>query len=159
MAWPADRPAARDAAAVSDAPVHGYGRKTLADKLGLAKRPDWRVLSVDAPDGYAALLADVWPLANHVAVRGRRAVAGQFDLVHLFVPDEATLAERLPAVLPRLADGGALWVSWPKKSSPLFRDLTEDGLRRLILPTGWVDVKVAAVNETWSGLKFLRRRT
>lgn len=140
------------------APVHGYGGKTLADKLGLAKRPDWRVLSIDAPPEYPALLADVWPLASYVAVTGRRAVKGEHDLVHLFALDEAHLARRLPAALGAAADGGAVWLSWPKKSSPSFRDLTEDGLRRHVLPTGWVDVKVAAVSETWSGLKFLRRR-
>ena len=60
----------------------------------------------------------------------------------------------LAAVRP----GGMLWVSWPKKASPLFRDLTEDGLREILLPTGWVDVKVCAVSADWSGLKFLRRR-
>ena len=52
-----------------------------------------------------------------------------------------------------------LWVSWPKKSSALFRDLTEDMLREVILPTGWVDVKVCAVDSDWSGLKFLRRKS
>ena len=51
-----------------------------------------------------------------------------------------------------------IWISWPKKTSPLFRDLTEDGVRELMLPTGWVDVKVCAVDADWSGLKFLRRR-
>ena len=144
---------------VSTAPVHGYGGKTLADKLGLAKHPTWRVLSVDAPDGYAALLADVWPLASYTARRRGRLGAGEFDLVHLFERDEAGLAALVPRVLPRLAEGAALWVSWPKKSSPMFRGLTEDGLRRVVLPTGWVDVKVAAVDENWSGLKFLRRRS
>lgn len=52
-----------------------------------------------------------------------------------------------------------MWVSWPKKSSPLYWDLTEDMLREVILPTGWVDVKVCAVDPDWSGLKFLRRKT
>jgi hypothetical protein len=55
-------------------------------------------------------------------------------------------------------DGGTLWISWPKKSSPLFVDLTDNGIRDLVLPTGFVDVKVAAIDENWSGLKFLRRR-
>ena len=58
-----------------------------------------------------------------------------------------------------LAPGGMIWVSWPKKASKLFIDLTEDGLREVLLPTGWVDVKVCAVDADWSGLKFLRRKT
>lgn len=140
------------------APTHGYGAKTLAHKLGLTQRPDWRVLSIDAPQEYPELLADVWPLASYTAVSGRAAPQGLHDLVHLFALDEAHLVRRLPAALDCLDDGAALWLSWPKKSSPLFRDLTEDGLRRHVLPTGWVDVKVAAVSEIWSGLKFLRRR-
>ena len=140
------------------APVHGYGGKTLADKLGLTRRPDWRVLSIDAPTEYADLLADVWPLAAYAARTGRQTPKGTYDLVHLFALDEAHLARRLPAALACVAEGGALWLSWPKKASPLFRDLTEDGLRRLVLPTGWVDVKVAAVSDTWSGLQFRRRR-
>ena len=143
---------------MSAAPVHGYGGKTLADKLGLAKHPQWRVLSMDAPPEYASLLADVWPLAHHTARRGRQTLKGSFDLVHVFAADTATLARRVPQVLPCLADGAALWVSWPKKSSPAFVDLTEDGLRAALLSTGWVDVKVAAVSETWSGLQFRRRR-
>ena len=63
-----------------------------------------------------------------------------------------------PKVLDRISDGGMLWVSWPKKSSELFQDLTEDTLREVILPTGWVDVKVCAVDSDWSALKFLKRR-
>ena len=58
-----------------------------------------------------------------------------------------------------LAPRGMLWVSWPKKSSGQFVDLTEDGVRAVLLPEGWVDVKVCAVDATWSGLKFLERRT
>ena len=57
--------------------------------------------------------------------------------------------------LSLVTDGGMLWISWPKKSSPRFRDLTEDGIRESVLPTGWVDVKVCAVDEVWSGLKFV----
>lgn len=141
------------------APVHGYGGKTLADKLGLTKRPDWRVLAIDAPAEYPELLADVWPLTAFTSATGRQQPKGAHDLVHVFALDEAHLARRLPAALACAADGGAVWLSWPKKTSPLFKDLTEDGLRRLVLPTGWVDVKVAAVSTTWSGLEFLRRRT
>ena len=142
----------------SAASVHGYGNKTLAHKLGLTARPEWRVLSIDAPPEYEEWLADVWPLDHYVTRGGRQTLKGRFDLVHLFATDEKDLAVRLSAAMSCLGDGASLWVSWPKKSSSMFRDLTEDGVRSAVLPTGWVDVKVAAVNDTWSGLKFLRRR-
>ena len=57
-----------------------------------------------------------------------------------------------------LASGGMLWFAWPKKASGVATDVTEDGLRELVLPHGWVDVKVCAIDTTWSGLKFLRRK-
>lgn len=148
----------RPARPAGAAPVHGYGDKSLAHKLGLLANPGWRVLSVDAPAQYAELLADVWPLASHTTRRGRQQLFGDFDLVHLFVADERTLADRVPSAVDCLADGASLWVSWPKKGSALFKGLTEDGVRKAVLPTGLVDVKVAAVDATWSGLKFLRRR-
>ena len=70
----------------------------------------------------------------------------------------AELARNLPRLEPRLAQGGMLWVSWPKKTSKLFVDLTEDGIRKLCLPRGLVDVKVCAVDNDWSGLKLMRRK-
>ena len=81
------------------------------------------------------------------------------DIVHLFCQDRAVLEAQGPAALEWVAEKGMLWISWPKKSSALFRGLTEDGLRAVMLPTRWVDVKVCAVDADWSALKFLRRRT
>ena len=75
-----------------------------------------------------------------------------------YVYSRAALEAAAP-VVTAAAQGAALWVSWPKKASKLFIDLTEDGLREVLLPTGWVDVKVCAVDADWSGLKFLRRKT
>lgn len=72
--------------------------------------------------------------------------------------NEAALARDLPKLETRLAQGDMLWVSWPKKASKLFVDLTEDGIRRLCLPMGLVDVKVCAVDADRSGLKLLRRK-
>ena len=80
-------------------------------------------------------------------------------MVHAFVRTAAALEALVEDLVSRPAAGGSIWVSWPKKSSPIFVDLTEDGIRRTLLPTGWVDVKVCAVDTDWSGLKFLRRRT
>jgi hypothetical protein len=79
-------------------------------------------------------------------------------IVHAFVRDRAELDGMAGRLTGLPGPGGALWISWPKKTSPLFRDLTEDGIRDVLLPTGWVDVKVCAVDADWSGLKFLRRR-
>ncbi len=68
--------------------------------------------------------------------------SGSFDFIHLFAKDMASLARDLPKLEPRLATGGMIWVSWPKKTSKLFGDLTEDGVRKVCLPLGLVDVKV-----------------
>lgn len=128
----------------------GYSGKSLIQKLGLK---DGQVLKpVDAPEGYIDWIA---PLPVGAVVD---AAAEQADLVHLFVRDRAELEHGVLAALAAVRPGGMLWTSWPKKASPLFRDLTEDGLRAALLPTGWVDVKVCAVSADWSGLKFLRRK-
>jgi hypothetical protein len=132
------------------APV-GYSGKPVWQKLGLA--PGKSLVVVDPPSDYATLTgADpVW-----LATRGDAASP---DIVHLFVRSRAALDAPLVYWLPRIAAGGMCWVSWPKKSSALFRDLTEDGVRDAALPLGWVDVKVCAIDADWSGLKLLRRRS
>lgn len=128
----------------------GYSGKPLFQKLGL--KPGLRYLSLNPPAHIDALLAG----AEGVAFL---SAPGRADIVHLFCPDRATLDTGGPAALDQVAEKGMLWISWPKKSSPLFKDLTEDGLREVMLPTGWVDVKVCAVDQDWSGLKFLRRKS
>ncbi|WP_420397334.1 hypothetical protein [Nioella sp.] len=128
----------------------GYSGKPLFQKLGL--KPGLSYLALNPPPHIDELLAG----AEGVQMLTGRTEA---DIVHLFCPDRATLDKEGPAALDLVAQKGMLWISWPKKSSPLFRDLTEDGLRELMLPTGWVDVKVCAVDQDWSGLKFLRRKT
>lgn len=131
-------------------PTVGYSGKPLIQKLGLK---DCHVLKpVGAPEGYADWIA---PLPAGAVVDVDAAVA---DLVHLFVCDRAGLEQGAAPALAAVRPGGMLWVSWPKKASPLFRDLTEDGLREVLLPTGWVDVKVCAVSADWSSLKFLKRK-
>jgi len=128
---------------------HGYSGKPLYQKLGL--KPGLRYLALNPPAHIDELLAG----AQGVEMLTGRAEA---DIVHLFCPDRAALDAQGPAALDLVAEKGMLWISWPKKSSRLFRDLTEDGLREVMLPTGWVDVKVCAVDQDWSGLKFLRRK-
>ena len=109
-------------------------------------------LLMGAPLHYPDLIAGV----EGVTFRMR---AKQADCVHLFCPDIQSLKRKIDPALSKLVVGGMLWVSWPKKSSKLFVDLTEDRLREIILPKNWVDVKVCAVDQDWSALKFLRRKS
>ncbi len=132
----------------------GYSGKSLTAKLGV--KAGQRVLALDAPGHYGAL---VDPLPDGACViPGAWATAEPgFEIVHAFFADRASLARRAADLTALPAPGGMIWVSWPKKASTLFRDLTENDIRALMLPTGWVDVKVAAIDADWSGLKFLRR--
>ena len=127
----------------------GYSGKPLFQKLGL--KPGMRCLPINAPEHYYELVTG----AEGIRFLKRAAPA---EIVHLFCPDRRSLDKRALSALARVKAGGMLWVSWPKKSSSLFIDLTEGQIRDVILPTGWVDVKVCAVDADWSGLKFLRRR-
>lgn len=130
----------------------GYSGKPLAEKLGV--RDGDTVALIDAPVEYAGW---VEPLpTGAVLIDGPDP---QARILHLFVRDRADLEAKVSTAFGHRPDGGMVWVSWPKKTSKAFVDLTEDGLREVVLPTGWVDVKVCAVSEDWSGLKFVRRRT
>ncbi len=132
--------------------AHGYSGKPLAKKLGV--KAEMTAIAIGAPANYGALMEDhSIPAARSVPA------SGEFNFLHLFVRDTAELQERLPQAEAHLATGGMIWVSWPKKTSPLHRDLTEDGIRSLALPMGLVDIKVCAVDADWSGLKLVRRRT
>ena len=105
-----------------------------------------------APGDYARLVGASAAMLELVGPR-----AG-FDLAHVFVERRDRLAAELAALDARLPDDGVLWVSWPKKSSGVATDITEDVVRELALPLGLVDVKVCAIDATWSGLKLVRRR-
>lgn len=128
----------------------GYSGKPLWQKLGLAEGQ--RLLLVDPPENHQQLLAGA-PQSLARLVR-----PAEFDVAILFVTARAALAAALPRTLPHMAVGGMLWVAWPKKSSGLVTDVTEDVVRDAALPLGVVDVKVCAIDTRWSGLKFLRRR-
>jgi hypothetical protein len=129
----------------------GYSGTPLARKLGI--KDGMRVSLVGAPREFGPELD---PLPDGVRV-GRRQAADP-DLAVLFVTSRAQLATRFPAVAAALPPAGPLWVAWPKKSSGVATDLTEDVLRQVCLPLGWVDVKVCAVTDVWSGLKFVLRK-
>ena len=124
----------------------GYSGKPLAVKLGLTE--GLASAAIDPPAHYASLLGDA-PVPGSLG-------PGTYAFIHLFAYDRAALQRQLPRAIAQLAPHGAIWVSWPKKSSALYRDLTEDGIRAVALPLGVVDVKVCAVDADWSGLKLMR---
>ena len=128
----------------------GYSQRSLVDKLGI--KPGMRVAFIGAPPAFRSLLGR---LPSGVTVV--RAVRGPLPFIHFFTPNRGELEAKLPALLRALAPDGTLWVSWPKKASGVPTDITEDVIRAVALPTGLVDVKVAAVDEVWSGLKLVRR--
>jgi hypothetical protein len=110
-------------------------------------------VALNAPDHYDELLGE---LPDGAAIKERLSARPAF--VHLFTKDRAELAERLSALRNKLDDKGTVWVSWPKKAAKVPTDVTEDVIREVALPLGFVDVKVCAVDETWSGLKLMIRR-
>jgi hypothetical protein len=127
----------------------GYSGKALWQKLGL--KAGQRLYVAAAPAHLPQLLEG----APNVA---RLARLAEFDVALLFVTSRSALAAELARTLPKLADGAMIWVAWPKKTSGVATDVTEDSVRDVALPMGIVDVKVCAIDATWSGLKLLRRR-
>ena len=129
----------------------GYSGTPLARKLGIAAGT--HVAPLGAPPDYAALLA---PLPE--GVRFASSADARTDVAHLFVRERDDLATRLAALRGALRPDAALWVSWPKKAAKVPTTVTEDVVRELALPLGFVDVKVCAVDATWSGLKLVVRK-
>lgn len=132
-------------------PTPGYTGTPLAKKLGIVARS--KVLLRGAPAAYRDWLA---PLPEGVAFAAR--LSDTVDVVHLFVFERATLATELARLRSAIRPDAALWVSWPKRAAKVSTDLTEDTIRAVALPLGFVDVKVCAVSEVWSGLKLVIRK-
>jgi hypothetical protein len=128
----------------------GYSPNRLNRKLGL--KPGYHIAVVNPPDRYWDL---VHPLPDGVAVAGPRAK--RLDFIHVFVERRAELLRALPKLVARIKPEGMIWVSWPKRASAVPTDVTEDVVREVALPLGLVDVKVCAVDETWSALKLVIR--
>jgi hypothetical protein len=129
----------------------GYSKTPLAQKLGI--KAGTKVAALNAPAGYRKLLA---PLPAGVSFIDEASAGSGF--VHLFVTERRVLEKELKRLRRLLDNAGVLWISWPKKSSGVATDITEDVIREVCLPLGFVDVKVCAVDETWSGLKLMIRR-
>jgi len=130
--------------------VAGYSGKPLVQKLGI--KPEMRIAIVNAPRGYGRVLGKL-----PSRVTRKASAVGPLDFVQFFTTERRELERRFAALARALAPAGMLWISWPKKSSGVTTDLTEDVIRAIGLAHGLVDVKVAAVDEVWSGLKFVRR--
>jgi hypothetical protein len=126
--------------------VAGYSGTPLVRKLGMS--PDSRVLLDGAPDGF--VLDGIAP--------DLRPGAPPYDVVLCFCPDHARLAERWPVLHPLTTPAGSLWIAWPKRSSGIPTDLNENSIRDYALVNGRVDVKVCAIDDTWSGLKHVIRK-
>ena len=128
----------------------GYSGRSLVEKLGI--KPRTRIAIINPPRGFRVTLGKL-PAGVTVTAHLR----GTLPFIHLFVVSRDALENRLPALLRALEPDGTLWVSWPKQASGVETDVTEDVIRAVALPTGLVDVKVAAVDDVWSGLKLVRR--
>jgi hypothetical protein len=126
----------------------GYSGKPLSQKLGL--KPGFRIFVDGAPAEYRDIVGE-WP-------DGARLVAqlkAPLDVVHLFARQAKGLATKLSRYRDAIASDGMIWVSWPKKASGVATDLSDVVVREVALPLGLVDIKVCAIDETWSALKFV----
>lgn len=128
----------------------GYSGTPLARKLGF--KPGMRAVFIDAPEHFAALLE----LPEGVQITTK--LRGTADLVVCFVNRRAALGGCTDALTRIIAPDGMVWVAWPKRSSGVETDITENVIRDVMLPTGLVDVKVCAIDDTWSGLKLVIRK-
>ena len=129
----------------------GYSGTPLPQKLGI--KPGLTVVTINAPAKYRRLLGRI---PDAVTFSDRLKAGSNF--VHLFTDRRSELQKKMSILRSKISDNGTVWVSWPKKSSGISTDVTEDVIRKIALPLGFVDIKVCAVDETWSGLKLMIRR-
>jgi DUF3052 family protein len=130
----------------------GYSGTPLAKKLGI-KSP-LKLLTINAPKGYKSWLGDL-PEGVKLLTKAKPPI----EAVHLFTAESRVLDAMLSKLRNELKQDGFVWVSWPKKTSKVLTDITEDTIREIALPLGFVDIKVCAVSEVWSGLKLVIRKS
>ncbi|WP_183564785.1 DUF3052 family protein [Mucilaginibacter sp. SP1R1] len=126
----------------------GYSDTPLAKKLGI--KPEFTIKLINAPDNYMALFADM-----PAQVYFDDGWESKKDFIHFFALHKDELLIKLPLLKGQIKPNGMIWVSWPKKSSKVIADVTENLVRDTALKTGLVDIKVCAIDETWSGLKLV----
>ena len=129
----------------------GYSGTPLPQKLGI--KPGLMVVTINPPANYRRLLGQI---PDSVTFSERLKSGSSF--VHLFTSRRSEMQKKMSILRDKISDNGAIWVSWPKKSSGIATDVTEDVIREIALPLGFVDIKVCAVDDTWSGLKLMIRR-
>jgi len=129
----------------------GYSQKSLVAKLGIVS--GFRIVLLNAPDDYRETLGK---LPENVRVLSR--LGADVDFIQFFATRRSELEKRFARLRAALVPAGILWVSWPKQTAGVDTDLSRDVVREIGLSQGLVDVKICAVDETWSGLKFVRRR-
>lgn len=128
--------------------IAGYSGTPLAKKLGI--KDGFKISLFNAPDHYMQLFTDLPP--NLYFENGSD---DKVDLIHFFTKSKDEYMELLPGLKGRIKSNGIIWISWPKKASKVITDITEDIIRNYALQTGLVDIKVCAVDDTWSGLKLV----
>lgn len=128
----------------------GYSKRSLVQKLGL--KPGQRIIILNPPADYDTTLG---PLPDNVVIN--ETLSGPLDFIHYFTKERADLEQQFPRLKQALAPAGMLWISWPKQASKIKTDVTGNVVRDIGLSNGLVDVKVSAIDETWSGLKFVHR--
>jgi hypothetical protein len=126
----------------------------LVKKLGI--KEEFRIAIIQAPSGYVKTLGKS-PLGASLEEE-KIAKGGEFNLIHFFAKMSVDLEKEFPKIQAKLSREGILWISWPKKSSGVKTDLSDVKVRKVGLDNGMVDVKVAAIDETWSALKFVFRK-
>jgi hypothetical protein len=130
----------------------GYSGKSVVQKLGI--KPGFRIFTAGLSGAYRDIVGE---LPDGVTIT--KAAKPPPDMVHVFATEVAGLAEKLRVYRDAIAPDGMLWVSWPKKASGVITDLSDVVVRDIALPLGLVDVKVCAIDEIWSGLKFVIRKS
>jgi hypothetical protein len=131
----------------------GYSATPLAKKLGIREHD--KVVVLNGPAGFDETLGE---LPEDATLLGALPRSGQVAVIVLFVRSRAELAKGYERASKRLTDAGGLWIAWPKKASGVKTDMTEDAVRELCLPSGLVDNKVCAIDDTWSGLRLVWRK-
>lgn len=127
--------------------IAGYSGTPLVQKLGI--KPEMKVLLFGAPADYFQLL--------ETDISKQVIKTGKADFVHVFATSKKDLDKQFNQLIKKLPATAVIWISWYKKAAKIPTDITEDTIREIVLPTGWVDVKVCAVSDIWSGLKIVQR--
>jgi len=137
---------------MSKSPTPGYSGKPLAQKLGL--KPPLTLVAIKAPAEYRAWVGDLPSGVDIVSQKPKQ----KLQAAHLFATKRKEMDQELRQLRKELEPSGFVWVSWPKKMSKVETDITEDTIRDVALPLGFVDIKVCAVSDIWSGLKLVIRK-